>query len=232
MSTTQAPVRHRRTNRPAPYRPRRSGSPTASRSRSSSAPSRCSLLAMWLVPGILTIVLGGVGLALVLSHPVGWLCRLMPRGLAILVALLLLLGGIALALAVLIPLLIDQLTELIATWPNLQTTLVQLLDEATQGLRTRGLLPEEGASLTDRDPRGPECPGANDRHRRCWADCSTWRVEPRGSRSRCSRSCSSRFTCWSMSARCATHSSVSRRSDTARTPRRCGTPSRPRWRAT
>ena len=36
------------------------------------------LLAMWLVPGILTIVLGGVGLALVLSHPVGWLCRLMP----------------------------------------------------------------------------------------------------------------------------------------------------------
>jgi predicted PurR-regulated permease PerM len=107
-------------------------------------------LAMRLVPGILTIVLGGVGLALVLSHPVGWLSRVMPRGLAILVALLLLLGGIALALAVLIPLLIDQLTELITTWPSLQATLVQLLDEATQGLRTRGLLPEEGASLTDR----------------------------------------------------------------------------------
>src|SRR5918997_6421904 len=97
-----------------------------------------------------TIVLGGVGLALILSHPVGWLCRVMPRGLAILVALLLLLGGIALALAVLIPLLIDQLTELIATWPSIQDTLVQLLDDATQGLRTRGLLPEEGASLTDR----------------------------------------------------------------------------------
>ncbi len=107
-------------------------------------------LAMWLVPGILTIVLGGVGLSLILSHPVGWLSRVMPRGLAILVALLLLLGGIALALAVFIPLLIDQLTELIATWPSIQATLVQLLDEATQGLRTRGLLPEEGASLTDR----------------------------------------------------------------------------------
>lgn len=108
------------------------------------------LLAVWLVPGILTIVLGGVGLALILSHPVGWLCRLMPRGLAILVALLLLLGGIALALAVLIPLLIDQLTELIAAWPGIQGTLVRLLDEATEGLRTRGLLPEEGASLSDR----------------------------------------------------------------------------------
>jgi predicted PurR-regulated permease PerM len=107
-------------------------------------------LAMWLVPGILTIVLGGVGLALILSHPVGWLSRVMPRGLAILVALLLLLGGIALALAVLIPLLIDQLTELIATWPSIQDTLIRLLDEATQGLRARGLLPEEGASLSDR----------------------------------------------------------------------------------
>src|SRR5918998_4033197 len=102
-------------------------------------------LAMWLVPGILTIVLGGVGLALILSHPVGGLCRVMPRGLAILVALLLLLGGIALALAVLIPLLIDQLTELIASWPSIQDTLVRLLDDATQGLRARGLLPEDGA---------------------------------------------------------------------------------------
>ena len=108
------------------------------------------LLAVWRVPGILTIVLGGVGLALVLSHPVGWLSRVMPRGLAILMALLLLLGGIALALAVLIPLLIDQLTELIAAWPGIQDTLIRLLDEATEGLRTRGLLPEEGASLSDR----------------------------------------------------------------------------------
>ena len=108
------------------------------------------VLAIWLVPGILTIVLGGVGLALILSHPVGWLSRVMPRGPAILTALLLLLGGIALSLAVLIPLLIDQLTELIAAWPGIQDTLILLLDEATEGLRTRGLLPEEGASLSDR----------------------------------------------------------------------------------
>src|SRR5215204_2808937 len=108
------------------------------------------LLAFWRVPGILTIVLGGVGLALILSHPVGWLSRVMPRGLAILVALLLLLGGIALALAVLIPLLIEQLTELLAAWQGIQDTLIRLLDEATEGLRTRGLLPVEGASLSDR----------------------------------------------------------------------------------
>ena len=108
------------------------------------------LVAIWRVPGILTIVLGGVGLALILSHPVGWLSRVMPRGLAILMALLLLLGGIALALAVLIPVLIEQLTELIAAWPGIQDTLIRLLDEATEGLRTRGLLPEEGASLSDR----------------------------------------------------------------------------------
>jgi predicted PurR-regulated permease PerM len=107
------------------------------------------LLAMWRVPGILTIVLGGMALALALSYPVGWLSRVMPRGLAILVALVILVGGVAIAIAVLIPLLIDQLTELLAAWPNIQSTLDRLLDEATQGLRSRGLVPQEDTSLSD-----------------------------------------------------------------------------------
>jgi predicted PurR-regulated permease PerM len=107
-------------------------------------------LAVSRVPGILTIVLGGMVLALILSFPVGWLSRVMPRGLAILVALVILIGGVALAIAVLIPLLIEQLTELITAWPTIQSSLNRLLDEATLGLRTRGLLPEEGASLSDR----------------------------------------------------------------------------------
>ena len=64
----------------------------------------------WRVPAILTIVIGAVALALILSFPVSWVSRAMPRGLAILVTLLLLLGIIVLALTVLIPLLIDQLS--------------------------------------------------------------------------------------------------------------------------
>ena len=106
--------------------------------------------AIWLVPGMLTIVIGAAALALILSFPVGWLSRLMPRGLAILAALLLILGVIALALVVLIPLLIDQLTDLIAALPSIQRDLDQLLDTGVASLQARGLLPEESADLSDR----------------------------------------------------------------------------------
>jgi hypothetical protein len=49
------------------------------------------VLAVWRVPAILTIVIGTVALALILSFPVSWVSRVMPRGLAILETLLLLL---------------------------------------------------------------------------------------------------------------------------------------------
>jgi predicted PurR-regulated permease PerM len=68
------------------------------------------VLAVWRVPAILTIVIGALAMALILSFPVSWMSRAMPRRLAILVTLLLLLGIIVLALAVLIPLLLDQLS--------------------------------------------------------------------------------------------------------------------------
>jgi predicted PurR-regulated permease PerM len=59
-----------------------------------------------MVPSILTIVLGGVGLAIVLSFPVRLFARAMPRPLAILVVLLLLPSIITLAFVVLIPFII------------------------------------------------------------------------------------------------------------------------------
>ena len=112
------------------------------------------VLAAWLVPSILTVALGGVALALVLSFPVRWLSRVMPRGLAILTVLLLLLGGIALALVVLVPLLIDQLTDLIAAWPSIRDDLDRVLDDVARRLRAWGLLTEAGPSLSDRLRQG------------------------------------------------------------------------------
>ena len=111
-------------------------------------------LAVWRVPSILTVALGGVALALILSFPVRWLSRVMPRGAAILTTLLLLLGGIALALAVLIPLLIDQLTDLIAAWPSIRDDLDRALGDVARRLRAWGLLPEAGPSLSDRLRQG------------------------------------------------------------------------------
>jgi predicted PurR-regulated permease PerM len=107
-------------------------------------------LAVWRVPTILTIVIGAGALALILSFPVGWLSRRMLRGLAVLVTLLLLLGTIVLALAVLIPLLIDQLTQLIVAWPGIQDRLNLVLEEVTRGLQARGLLPGESADQAAR----------------------------------------------------------------------------------
>lgn len=106
--------------------------------------------AIWRVPSILTIVLGGVVLALVLSFPVRWLARAMPRGLAILATLLLLLGGIVLAFVILVPLLIGQLTSLIAAWPSIMDSLGRMLDDLAAPLRERGVLPQTDATLADR----------------------------------------------------------------------------------
>jgi predicted PurR-regulated permease PerM len=108
------------------------------------------VLAVWRVPAILTIVIGAMALALILSFPVSWVSRAMPRGLAILVTLLLLLGIIVLALAVLIPLLIDQLTQLIVAWPGIQDRLNLVLEDVTRGLQARGLLPGESADQAAR----------------------------------------------------------------------------------
>jgi predicted PurR-regulated permease PerM len=74
----------------------------------------------------------------------------LPRGLAILVTLLLMVGVILLALTNLIPLLIEQLTDLILAWPSIQNDLDQLLDRGIESMRARGLLPEESADLSDR----------------------------------------------------------------------------------
>lgn len=107
-------------------------------------------LAVWRVPSILAIVISAIALALILSHPVGWLARVMPRGLALLLTLLLLLCGLGLALVFLIPLLIDQLTEFIIAWPDIQQRLDQMLDDVTRELAAQGYLPDDGQGQSDR----------------------------------------------------------------------------------
>lgn len=107
-------------------------------------------LAIWRVPGVAVVAIGGVGLALVLSHPVGWLSRVMPRKLAIALSLLLALGVTVVGVSVLIPLLIDQLSALVAAWPSIQADLDHLLGRTIAPLRERGLLPTTGPTLSER----------------------------------------------------------------------------------
>lgn len=68
-------------------------------------------LVLYAAPIIPAVAFGGVTLALILSYPVGALSRIMPRGLAILLTVIALLGGVTLAFVVLVPLLIRQLSN-------------------------------------------------------------------------------------------------------------------------
>ncbi len=70
-----------------------------------------------LAPGVLLVASGGLALALVLSFPVRALSRFMPRPLAVAATFLALVSSAILALVVLIPLLSDQLRNLLGAAP-------------------------------------------------------------------------------------------------------------------
>ena len=98
------------------------------------------LLLMWFAPSVPVTLLGGFAAALVLSFPVRWLSRLMPRGLALLATFLILIGAGAFALFVLVPILIDQLISFVRALPELARQFRGLLVSALQPLSDRGLL--------------------------------------------------------------------------------------------
>jgi predicted PurR-regulated permease PerM len=100
-------------------------------------------LVIWQVPTVLTTVVGGFALALALSFPVRWLSRLMPRGLAILVSFLLVVGLVVLVALFLVPLLVEQFAALVRAVPGIASTVEQYLSDALGSLQDRGLLPSD-----------------------------------------------------------------------------------------
>lgn len=80
-------------------------------------------------------------MAIVLSFPVRALSHVMPRGLAILVTVLVLVGVVVLAFLFLVPLLIQQLSTLIARIPTIANTANLALIDVIRFLDERQLLP-------------------------------------------------------------------------------------------
>ena len=107
-------------------------------------------LVVWYVPSVLTTLVGGFALALVLSFPVRWLSRLVPRGLAILGSFLLLLGLFVLAGLVLVPLVADQLEALADALPSIAGAAEQQLRDALNFFQQRGLLPSDSDKVASR----------------------------------------------------------------------------------
>jgi predicted PurR-regulated permease PerM len=99
------------------------------------------MLVLWAVPSVLISVVGGFGLALVLSFPVRALSRLMPRGVAILMSFLGLFGVVLLAILILVPLLVVQGAALVSALPDLANNAQRYLLAGLELLDKNGLLP-------------------------------------------------------------------------------------------
>src|ERR687889_2082766 len=98
-------------------------------------------LLLYAAPTVPAVALGGVALAIVLSFPVRALSHIMPRGLAILLTVVAMLGLISLGFFFLVPLLIEQLSTLVRTTPLIANSANQLLIDAINALNERQLLP-------------------------------------------------------------------------------------------
>jgi predicted PurR-regulated permease PerM len=98
-------------------------------------------LLLYAAPTVPAVALGGVALAIVLSFPVRALSHIMPRGLAILLTVVAMLGLISLGFFFLVPLLIEQLSTLVRTTPRIANSANQLLLEVINALNERQLVP-------------------------------------------------------------------------------------------
>lgn len=98
-------------------------------------------LFLWRAPMLMVLSVGGGALALVLSFPVRRLARVMPRGVAIALSLLLATALVVTALAIVVPTVFDQLGALAATAPGIARRLEARVQPALDRLATSGLLP-------------------------------------------------------------------------------------------
>src|SRR5690606_32757656 len=98
-------------------------------------------LVFWAVPGLLVVTLGGFAVALVLSVPVQLFSRVMPRGVAIFRAFVILVAVLLLLAYVRVALFLTQVGALIAALPGLVRNLEAFLIEGLQALDSRNLLP-------------------------------------------------------------------------------------------
>ena len=100
-----------------------------------------ALLAVRALPELVLTTLAGAILALILSFPVNFLARYLRRGWAILLSYLLLIVPAAVALTILIPVLIGQISSLINNLPQIATKSEDFLLAVLQPLHDRGFLP-------------------------------------------------------------------------------------------
>ncbi|CAN5892985.1 AI-2E family transporter [soil metagenome] len=98
-------------------------------------------LLAWTAPSAVVMALGGGTLALVLSFPTHALSRFVPRGLAILISFLLMIGLLFIGISYMAPILLEQLTGFISSIPDLASGVNRTLRGLLEPLEENGLLP-------------------------------------------------------------------------------------------
>jgi len=98
-------------------------------------------------PTLVRISIGGWAMALVLSFLVRRLARVMPRGLAIAISMLLAAGLIAVAITVVAPIVFDQLRAFVVAAPGIAHRLEERAPSLMGWLAAHGLMPESPQRL-------------------------------------------------------------------------------------
>ena len=97
-------------------------------------------LIFWKAPTLPKLLLTGMAVALVLSFPVKYLSKLIPRGIAITIVVLALLALLVVGAIVLVPLAVDQLASLAQQVPQLLNEAYSWARRVVENLAARGLL--------------------------------------------------------------------------------------------
>jgi predicted PurR-regulated permease PerM len=105
------------------------------------------VLLCWFAPTLPRLVVAGAALALILSFPVRLLSRVLPRGIAITLAMLVLVVGAVLALVILVPIAVSQLDALVGDAPNIAARGELAIRGVLEAMAERGWL-EETADAT------------------------------------------------------------------------------------
>jgi predicted PurR-regulated permease PerM len=98
------------------------------------------LLIFWKAPTLPKLLLTGMAVALVLSFPVKYLSKIIPRGIAIAIVVVAVLALLVLGAIVLVPLAVDQLATLAEQAPRLLEEAYGWARRVVENLAARGLL--------------------------------------------------------------------------------------------
>ncbi|HEX6059050.1 MAG TPA: AI-2E family transporter [Gemmatimonadaceae bacterium] len=107
------------------------------------------LLLLWRAPSVVTLAIGGVAFAVVLSYPVGLMSRAVPRGVAILLSFLLVAAILLAVIIGVVPVLVSQLGALVDATPGIIQRIGDRLPSLFDRLTESGLLPADRAAFID-----------------------------------------------------------------------------------